>query len=187
VNEREVVQGKILWLPMRDELPEKAVRRAHGKGAVEEGVYNHPVVIISRPEDDTRVVHFHVVTSFQGKKLHEIYPKANEFHASRRSWYLPIGPAPAHPDANSKKAKKRFPTLELANSALLRWDSYVNLRDVYKTNLTNLRAYGNPDTPLNGDYHLQQESMIRLLAKSRFLTGYDAGDQLQQAYSRSEP
>jgi hypothetical protein len=63
VNEREVMQGRILWLPMRDELPEKAVRRAHGKGAVEEGVYNHPVVIISRPEDNAGVVHFHVVSN----------------------------------------------------------------------------------------------------------------------------
>ncbi|KAF2471744.1 uncharacterized protein BDR25DRAFT_285340 [Lindgomyces ingoldianus] len=179
VGEGEIVQGRILWLPPKDELPPRAVRRAHGKGAVEEGIYNHPVVILSRPAHEASIVHFHVITSFQGKKLHEIYGKANEFHASRRSWYLPITPTPPHPDANSKKAKKRFPNLELAGGAVLRWDSYVNLRDVYSIEWSHLRAYGNPDTPYNLDYQFEQDSMTRLLAKGKFLTTYEVGSQVQ--------
>lgn len=63
VNEQDLVQGRILWLPPKHELPVKAVRRAHGKGAVEEGIYNHPVVIISRPADDKDTIHFHLVSS----------------------------------------------------------------------------------------------------------------------------
>jgi hypothetical protein len=51
-----VAQGRIMWLPAL------AVRRAHGKGAVEEGIYNHPVVVVSRPLDDERCVHFHLVS-----------------------------------------------------------------------------------------------------------------------------
>ncbi|ORY11169.1 hypothetical protein BCR34DRAFT_466426, partial [Clohesyomyces aquaticus] len=177
--ETEIVQGRILWLPPKEELPERAVRRAHGKGAVEEGIYNHPVVILSRPRNDKDFVHFHVITSFQGKKLNEIYGKANEFHASRRSWYLPITPTPAHPDASSKKAKKRFPNLELANEARLRWDSYVNLRDIYSIEWSCLKSYGNPDTPQNLDYRFDRESMIRMLAKTKTLTTYEADSQYQ--------
>lgn len=119
------------------------------------------------------------ITSFQGKKLHEIYGKANDFHASRRSWYLPIRPAPDHPDATSKKSKKRFPTLELAGGALLRWDSYVNLRHVYKINWACLRPYANPDSPLEAHYRFERESMIRMLAKGRILTTYEPGSQFQ--------
>jgi len=57
----DVVQGRIFWLPPKAELPEKAVRRAHGKGVVEEGIYNHPVVVVSRPDGDRSIVHFHLV------------------------------------------------------------------------------------------------------------------------------
>ena len=51
-----IAQGRIMWLPAMEDLPERAVRRAHGKGAVEEGIYNHPVVVVSRPLDDERCV-----------------------------------------------------------------------------------------------------------------------------------
>jgi len=58
----ETVQGRIMWLPSVEDLPQRAVRRAHGKGAVEDGIYNHPIVVVSRPLDDERVVHFHLVS-----------------------------------------------------------------------------------------------------------------------------
>jgi len=101
-----------------------------------------------------------------------MYGKANDFHQSRRSWYLPISPTPPHPDATSKKGKKRFPTLELSDNAVLRWDSYVNLRDVYKIDWSYLRPYGNTETQYHQDYRFHRESMIRLLAKGKQLTGY---------------
>jgi hypothetical protein len=55
-------QGKVLWLPAKEDLPERAVRRAHGKGAIEEGIYNHPVVVVSHPHEESQVVHFHLVS-----------------------------------------------------------------------------------------------------------------------------
>lgn len=58
----EIAQGRIMWLPAAEDLPERAVRRAHGKGPVEDGIYNHPIVIVSRPLDDEQVVHFHLVS-----------------------------------------------------------------------------------------------------------------------------
>lgn len=64
VDESQVVQGTVLWLPAKEDLPERAVRRAHGKGAIEEGIFNHPVVVVSRPEDDSQTMHFHLVSSF---------------------------------------------------------------------------------------------------------------------------
>jgi hypothetical protein len=72
VNEDDVVQGRIFWLPPKAELPEKAVRRAHGKGIIEEGIYNHPIVVISRPDDDRSIVHFHLV-SFRWGSIHDCF------------------------------------------------------------------------------------------------------------------
>ena len=60
VVDADVVPGRILWLPSREELPERAVRRAHGKGAVEDGIYQHPVVVVSRL---AHVVHFQLVSN----------------------------------------------------------------------------------------------------------------------------
>ncbi|KAL1612441.1 hypothetical protein SLS60_000668 [Paraconiothyrium brasiliense] len=191
VDEAEVVIGRVFWLPPHEELPPRAVRRAHGKGAVEEGIYNHPIVVVSRPAEEPQVVHFHIVshslrwfrgnimltnaqvTSFQGKRLREIYSKDNEFHVSRRSWYLPISPSPTHPDAGSKKMQKRFPTLELQHGATLRWDSYVNIRHVYKIDWTLLKPYANPDTPYVQSFRFDRESCDKMLAKTKFLTNYE--------------
>lgn len=130
------------------------------------------------------------ITSLQGRRLDQLYSKSNEFHASRRSWFLPVAPTPPHPDAVSKKTKKRFPTLLLADGATLRWDSYVNIRHVYKIDLSLLRAYSNPDTPSVEAYHFERESTIRMLAKGKGLTLYEPGPQfinpgLQR--TRSEP
>jgi hypothetical protein len=62
VVDADVVPGRILWLPSQEELPERAVRRAHGKGAVEDGIYHHPVVVVSRPAEESHVVHFQLVS-----------------------------------------------------------------------------------------------------------------------------
>ncbi|PSN68657.1 hypothetical protein BS50DRAFT_490093 [Corynespora cassiicola Philippines] len=180
IYDEAVKQGRIFWLPRECDLPERAVRRAHGKGAVEKGIHNHPVVIISRPSDMDHVVHFHVITSFQGKSLDEMFGKPNDFHTSRRTWYLPISPSPEHPDATSKKAKNRFPTLDLASGATLRWHSYVNVRDVYKIDWELLRPYANPDTPSITDYRFGYQSTVQMLAKTRVLTKYEPGSQLQR-------
>jgi hypothetical protein len=202
-DESYAVQGRVLWLPAKDDLPERAVRRAHGKGAIEEGIFNHPIVVVSRPAEESNIIHFclvgccvdkslyaHVdifqITSFQGRRLDEMYNKSNEFHASRRSWYLPIVPTPDHPDAVSKKTKKHFPTLELANGETLRWNSYVNLRHVYKIDLSLLRPYTNPDFPATEAFRFERGSMTRMLAKGKSLTLYEPGSQyVNQRLKRS--
>lgn len=98
-----------------------------------------------------------------------------------------MAPTPSHPDAISKKGKKRFPTLDLARGAELRWDSYVNLRHVYKVDIANLRPYVNPDAPEVLDFRIEKESFNRLLSKSRFLTGYETENQLAAQDSETVP
>lgn len=57
----DVVQGRVFWLPAEEELPKQAVKRACGKGAVED-VYGRPVVVISRPANDRRTTYFQLVS-----------------------------------------------------------------------------------------------------------------------------
>jgi len=63
VEESEIVPGRIFWLPSEENVPERAVRVVRGKGAVQDGIYSHPVVITSRPAEGGHVVHFHLVRS----------------------------------------------------------------------------------------------------------------------------
>lgn len=62
IDGSDVIKGRILWLPRKDELPKDAVKRAKGRRKVDDGVYDHPVVIVSRPKDDDRMAHFHPVS-----------------------------------------------------------------------------------------------------------------------------
>jgi hypothetical protein len=86
-----------------------------------------------------------------------------------------VAPTPDHPDATSKTTKKRFPTLTLENGATLRWNSYVNLRHVYKIDKDELRTYINPETPDIKVYRFERESTVRMLARGNNLTMYKAG------------
>jgi hypothetical protein len=63
---------------------------------------------------------------------------------------------------------------------VLRWNSYVNLRHIYKIKWEHLRPYTNTDTPWSTHYRLERESMIRMLAKGKILTTYEPGTQLQR-------
>ncbi len=58
VTSEDVVQGRILFLPPFHETPENSVQRVFGKGPVDEGIFDHPVVICSRPVDEEDVVHY---------------------------------------------------------------------------------------------------------------------------------
>ncbi|KAJ4317572.1 hypothetical protein N0V94_004865 [Neodidymelliopsis sp. IMI 364377] len=162
-----------LW----DEHVARPVRHFQGLGANVE-IYKLELRAIE-PRIQTRI------TSLQGKKLDQLYPKSNEFHTSRRSWYLSISPSPDHPDANSKKTKKRFPTLNLADGAMLRWESYVNIRHVYKIDWSLLKPYSNPTTPRVSSFRLERESTVRMVAKSKVLTMYEPGPQVPAALQRT--
>jgi len=61
-EDANVSQGRIFWLPEEHELPRGAVTRARGQGIVEEGIYGRPVVVVSRPAEDSHIVHFQLVS-----------------------------------------------------------------------------------------------------------------------------
>jgi hypothetical protein len=70
LDDDHAFQGQVLWLPAKSELIKDAVKRAHGKGPVEGGIYDHPVVVVSRPLGDSREVHFYVVSTSPMKRMY---------------------------------------------------------------------------------------------------------------------
>jgi hypothetical protein len=69
----------------------------------------------------------------------------------------------------------------------LRWDSYVNIRHIYKIQGSLLWSYANPDTPYQLVYRLERESTVRMLAKGKVLTTYEVGTQLDNRGSKRSP
>lgn len=59
----------------------------------------------------------------------------------------------------------------------------MNLRHVYRVDWSYLKVYYNPEAPQLQTYRFERESMIRLLAKSKVLTNYEAGPQHQRPTS----
>ncbi|EUC50070.1 hypothetical protein COCMIDRAFT_82845 [Bipolaris oryzae ATCC 44560] len=184
VKDVDVVQGKIFWLPVEEDLPRQAVKRAHSTGVVE-GIYGHPVVVVSRPAEDSHIAHFQVISSRQRRTLGDLYNKSNEFHISLHTSYLPIVQSPDHSHASLIKTIKRSSTLQLANGARLQLDSHVNIRNVYKIDWSLLKEYTNPETPDVKQFYFDRESTTRLLAKSAILTTYEPGAQHQTLSSQT--
>ncbi|OAL48673.1 hypothetical protein IQ07DRAFT_83576 [Pyrenochaeta sp. DS3sAY3a] len=179
IDSDDVIWGRILWLPREDELPEGAVKRAHGKRKLDKGVYDHPVVIASRPKDDDRMAHFHPMTSFNNKDLIDIYPGKTKHQKSAREWFLPIKPYPSstltHPDAISDKTKRRFPTLEVGGEKNLKRTSWVDINDVYKIDWSLLRPYTFPDSPdTDFSLRLNEYSREQMRDKAKILTHYSS-------------
>lgn len=63
------------------------------------------------------------------------------------------------------------------SGATLRWDSYVNIRHVYKIDIALLKPYTNPNCASTDVFRFERESLIRMLAKSKTLTIYEPGPQ----------
>ncbi|KAF2023823.1 hypothetical protein EK21DRAFT_80034, partial [Setomelanomma holmii] len=177
VNQNDGGQGRIFWLPSREDLREEAVQRHHGKGKIKDKIYNHPVVVISRPAEASYKAVFHLITSLDGKKLEDMYDEKVPAQASRRTWYLPIWPTPDHPDATSKKTRKRLPTLILGDSAQLKKESWVNIRHIYEIDFELLLPYSNPNDPNRDVYGFESQSMSQIRSRCQSLTEYKPGPQ----------
>jgi hypothetical protein len=196
-NNSHNIQGKIFFLPAREELPYRAIKTVRpraDKGRVEGGVYNHPVVVISQPYDEDDMVHFHPVgapfemkprhtanlakiTTFQGRRVEQVYDKQSAHHISTRGWYLPVAPSPQHIDHDPTRKSRDLPTLELGSGATLRSASYVNIRNIYSIDLSLLQPYYNSNAPHRQLFRFTQKSTHEMLKRGKFVQEYVPGRQ----------
>ncbi|KAK8092761.1 hypothetical protein PG999_014348 [Apiospora kogelbergensis] len=131
--------GLILWLPKKDPSHELIP-------GIDEGAYNHPVVVLSAFAQGGKVIVL-PLTSFNETDLLERYRESPR----KRKSYLPIDPANAHPD-NGK-------LLRLKNPSLLLWKkSYINTKTKHMLSLEILRPYKR-----NADFVLSKTSYQELI------------------------
>jgi hypothetical protein len=71
IDPNYAMPGKVFFLPAKAELPAGAVTRGYKRGRIGDGVYNHPVVVVSHPYDDENFVHFFLVSAHFRKKSTE--------------------------------------------------------------------------------------------------------------------
>ncbi|VUC36376.1 unnamed protein product [Clonostachys rosea] len=117
-------------LPRKEEVAE----RIPAKQAIETGIFNHPVVVLSQH-----------VTSFDSTPIDKRHRDA-----ARRQPYLPIRPA-CHPDNGC--------SLVIAHGKTMRKLSYVNTKKVHEVPFEILRLCWQ-----DADFHLESESYRILTA-----------------------
>ncbi|KAJ1327381.1 hypothetical protein MN608_06708 [Microdochium nivale] len=118
---RTELAGLIMWLP----LPKK------NNVSLAKGVYNHPVVILSPSPRSGGQVDFLVLTSLRETDLLHRYP--HDKH--KRLRYLPIHPAPRHPDNDALLRLSSRSTEELVKK------TYVGTEKVHSARLKDLQEY----------------------------------------------
>ncbi|KAG8424901.1 hypothetical protein J3458_001656 [Metarhizium acridum] len=108
------LMGRIMWLPTKEIMDL----------GFENGVYNHPVVVLSP------MLNAGELTSFGGTSLLDKFPTEKK----ARGRYLPIKPCAPHPDNKI--------LLELCEAEdRLTKDSYIHIRKVLRAKLKALRPY----------------------------------------------
>ena len=58
---------------------------------------------------------------------------------------------------------------------MLKRNSWVNIRHIYRVDASLLKPYDNPETPERSVYCFEQQSLTRMLAKCESLVGYEPG------------
>lgn len=142
--------GCIKWLPPKDKLP-------NSDSGIEEGCYNHPVVILPTKISENGKVEILIITSFGGSDLKTKYPHQTGF----RHDHLPIAPGEAHPD-NGILLTLRDPL------RTMRKRSYVKTKSRHHVLFSSLRPYDRQGP----DYFLSRRSFDVLVEHAQ-LSEYD--------------
>ncbi|KAF5707420.1 hypothetical protein FMUND_11091 [Fusarium mundagurra] len=121
-------------LPNRAEVEARIITTV----PIASGIFNHPVVILSKEVYHGKVAVF-VVTSFDGTPIENRHPDP-----ARRQSYLPIRPA-RHPDTRCD--------LIAAHGKTMKKNSYVNVKDIHEIPFVALRSCWR-----DNDLHLETTS-----------------------------
>ncbi|KAK4222315.1 hypothetical protein QBC38DRAFT_87508 [Podospora fimiseda] len=131
--------GEIMWLPSTGEL--SCLIKD-----IDEGCYDHPVLVISACPDVKKEVEVLIVTSFHSTSLFQKHRR----NPALRKLYLPIHPAPTHPDIKGL-------LLHLEGNKEMARKSYVNVGQRWRVPFDVLKSY--PRRRQAGKYRLTKDSL----------------------------
>ncbi|EFQ35866.1 hypothetical protein CGRA01v4_13988 [Colletotrichum graminicola] len=143
------LSGKIMWLPSRNSIPSNLL-----EPVLENGAYNHPVVIMSNNPSPEGLVEVFLITSFGTRSIDEA------FDHKWKHWlhYTPIEPA-VHPEVE--------PLRLIEGSQRLEKQSYVNSRQAHMVQLAALRPHRGSGP--GADSIIEQASLKSLKLTSHFI------------------
>ncbi|KAH6964881.1 hypothetical protein EDB82DRAFT_511172 [Fusarium venenatum] len=135
------LEGRIMMLPKLSEIDASYTTSL----PVGTGIYNHPVIILSKQRYHGKVAVF-VLTSFDSTPI-----QSRHRDPSRRNFYLPIHPA-THPDTSC--------VLTVAHGKFMKKQSYVNFKEMHEIPFTVLRPCWR-----DNDLHLDRVSYKMLVVE----------------------
>ncbi|KAK3620753.1 hypothetical protein LTR56_023222 [Elasticomyces elasticus] len=168
----DIDAGMILWLPYGRWLRDKYAKRTGiaGQHSVEfyddtktfaqanEGIFNHPILVISRREDSPTSIDFLLMRSFGGTTV-DVKFQGNQTYLQR--YYIPITPTPPHPIAVAIP-NSDYQLLTLTNAMQMSTVSYVELGEVYTMNINDVEIYDRRVNGVSQTYMLDRISRKRL-------------------------
>ncbi|KAK5737385.1 hypothetical protein LTR17_006804 [Elasticomyces elasticus] len=176
-------QGAILLLPRLNRIREINEKRtgAQGRHSVTckgynipplDGIFGHPIMVLSREAATPDRIDFVLLTSFTGKTLQERYG------AFRYKDYIPISPTLEHPfsqDGSDRRYRTLVydtPTMELLKN------SYLQLQDIYTMSLHDAEGIWTRKRSINLPHMLNPASCSQVLKLLRARAGrYQPGEQ----------
>ncbi|KAF1915523.1 hypothetical protein BDU57DRAFT_450835 [Ampelomyces quisqualis] len=158
-------RGAILWLPPKTSIPSEHHPPAD---LVEEGCFNHPVLVLSVNAAETAVIVL-IITSFGGTDL-----SIRHAHDTKaRALHLPIYPSNAHPDNGMR--------LYLAGDQRLSKNSYIKIKPCRTIPTALLRPCK------HGNFRLKTKSLQKLIKHMEFTDPWPKVGQVQQPVRAPQP
>jgi hypothetical protein len=175
-------RGTILWLPPKSNIPSEHLSAAD---LVDEGCFNHPVLVLSVNAAETSAIVLIVrvssvphlvpcltllqITSFSGTDL-----SVRHAHDTKaRALHLPIFPSNAHPDNGMR--------LYLADDQRLSKNSYIKIKPCRTVSTALLRPCK------HGKFRLQTKSLKKLIKHMGFTDPWPKVVQVQEPVQAPRP
>lgn len=174
-------RGAIFWLPPKANIPNEHLP---GADLIEEGCFNHPVLVLSVNAAETMAVVLVVSASSALSFVCLICPQITSFggtdlsvrHARdtrARADHLPIHPSNAHPDNGM--------CLYLADDKLLSKNSYVKIKPYRTISTALLRPCK------HGKFRLKPKSLLKLIKHMEFTDPWPRVVPVQQPVRAPQP
>ncbi|KAK5680061.1 hypothetical protein LTS10_008011 [Elasticomyces elasticus] len=164
--------GTVLNLPHGEWLRQKYAKRTGRAGQhsvrfydgtktfsrTNEGVFNHPILVISRRKDTPMRIDFVLMRSF-GDTPVDVKYQGNRAHF--QGYYIPITPTPPHPLFVATH-NSDYQTLMLDRAMQMTRMSYVELSEIYTMDINDAEPFDRRSNGTHQTYMLDSESMTRL-------------------------
>ncbi|CAK4027311.1 Hypothetical predicted protein [Lecanosticta acicola] len=191
ITSDEVERGCILWLGSVEETVQSQLRRTPNVEPIRNvktnksanaGMYEHPILVVSRPASDPSRIYFLPMTSLGNKTLDQRYQgRKAPFH---KSTFVPIAPAPEHP--HFVAGDSRYRKLTLVGGDEAEKATYANVRELYVMDWRDAQLYWGADPTVRKRWQLDEASIRSVCYLAGIYTGFRVEEQMTTGEERRD-